>query len=268
MFGLAFAVAAAVAFSINAPLAYAATRRGASPTALVAVRNVVAAAVLAPFADFKISQGALLAVVLSSIFGPGLGDYFYFKAMKNSGVATAVTIGYTYIFTAQLFSAAIEGERIKAGALLGSALAFAGVATALGGRPTGRGVLYGVATSLSWGIASALLGAAAREATPYTIAAVRAAVLIPPFLALARGIGRPGLVYAALSGVVGLAAGTLTFVNAMAQIGVAPTVITTSLTPLLSQVFDRAINKSPISPKYIMGALLVSLGIASAVMIN
>lgn len=268
MFGLLSALVAALAFSINAPLAYAASRRGMSSQALVAMRNVVALLALLPFADFKIGAAALLLVVASALLGPGLGDYAYFKTITHDGVATAVTVSYTYIFTAQLFATALGLEGVKLGAAAGALLAFAGIYIALGGRPRGVGVLYGSVASLSWGVASALLGVASREASPYTIAVVRSAVLAPLFSLFTNinGIQRLGVIYAILSGVVGLALGSTAFIYAMSQIGVAATVIATSLTPILSQILDRAINKSKISAKHILGAALVGLGIAASVM--
>ncbi len=270
MDGYVSALAAALAFSFNAPLAYAATRKGVSSTALVAIRNAVALSVLLPLADFKASTSALLVITASALLGPGLGDYAYFKAMYHSGVATAVTISYTYIFTAQLFSVAMGLESFRASAAVGAALAFLGVVVALGGRPRGPGVFYGAIASAAWGLASALLGVATKETTPYTIAAVRSAILAPLFLVLPEGrkISAPGLPYAVLSGVVGLALGSLAFIYAISKIKVAATVVSTSLTPILSQMLDRAINKSPISPKHILGASLVALGIATTVMNN
>jgi DME family drug/metabolite transporter len=190
--------------------------------------------------------------------------------MQNSGVATAVTIGYTYIFTAQFFSVTMGLEGFKISVAVGAGLAFIGVIIALGGRPKGPGVLYGAVASLAWGLASALLGVATKEATPYTIAVVRSAVLAPLFFALPDGrrISTSGLPYAVLSGIVGLAFGSLAFIYAISQIQVSATVVTTSLTPLLSQIFDRAINKSPLTTKHILGASLVALGIVATMMNN
>ncbi|MGC8994787.1 MAG: EamA family transporter [Pyrobaculum sp.] len=270
MFGLLSALVATLAFSINAPLAYAASRRGVSSQALVAVRNAVALVALLPLADFKIGAATAMLVAASALLGPGLGDYAYFKALTHSGVATAVTVSYTYIFTAQLFATALGLEGARLGAAAGALLAFAGIYIALGGRPRGIGVLYGAAASLSWGVASALLGVASREASPYTIAVVRSAVLAPLFSLFTNfnGAQRLGILYAVLSGVVGLAIGSTAFIYAMSQIGVAATVIATSLTPILSQILDRVVNKSEISPKHILGAALVGLGIAISVMSN
>jgi EamA-like transporter family. len=271
MDGYASALAAALAFSLNAPLAYAATKRGISSTALVALRNAVALVLLTPFADFKISTAALLVVIASALLGPGLGDYAYFKAMYHSGVATAVTIGYTYIFTAQLFSVAMGIERFRASAAVGAVLAFLGVVVALGGMPKrSAGVAYSVVASIAWGLASALLGIAAKESTPYTIAAVRSLVLAPLFFIMPGGreVSVRGLPYAVFSGVVGLAFGSLAFIYAISQIKVAATVVATSLTPILSQILDKAINKSAISPKHILGAAMVSLGIVATMMNN
>jgi DME family drug/metabolite transporter len=270
MYGYASALVAAFAFSLNAPLAYAAAKRGVSSTALVGLRNAVALTLLLPFADFRISHSALFAVLTSALLGPGLGDYAYFKAMQQGGVATAVTLGYTYIFTAQFFSIAMGLEGFKISVAVGAGLAFIGIMIALGGRPKGPGVLYGAVASLAWGLASALLGAAAKEATPYTIAVVRSAVLAPLFFALPDGrrISTSGLPYAVLSGVVGLAFGSLAFIYAISQIQVSATVVATSLTPILSQILDRAINKSHLSTKYILGASLVALGIVATMMNN
>mgnify|MGYP001770639051 CR=1 FL=1 len=270
MIGLLSALLATLAFSINAPVAYAASKRGATPQALVALRNLAALVVLLPLADFRISGTVLGIVLLSALLGPGLGDYAYFKAMAHSGVATAITVSYTYVFTAQLFSWLLGVERVKVGTALGAVLAFAGLYIALGGRPRGVGVLYGALASSAWGLASVFLGVASREASPFTVAVIRSALLAPLFAPFSKlqGLKKESVIFAALSGVVGLALGSVFFIYAMAQIGVAATVIATSLTPILSQIFDRAINKTRISPKYILGASLVGLGIGLSVMTN
>lgn len=181
MLGAISAFIATLAFSINAPLAYAAFKRGVSSQTLVAIRNVIAFIILLPLADFKISLSTLLVVMLSALLGPGLGDYAYFKAIAQSGVATAVTIGYTYIFTTQIFATALGVEHPRALTIIGALLAFIGIYIALGGRPRGLGVLYGVLASISWGAASAALGAASKDASPFTIAVIRSAVLAPLF---------------------------------------------------------------------------------------
>ena len=85
MDGYVSALTAALAFSLNAPLAYAATRKGVSSTALVAIRNTATLAVLLPLADFKTSTSTLLVVTASALLGPGLGDYAYFKACTTAG---------------------------------------------------------------------------------------------------------------------------------------------------------------------------------------
>jgi len=268
--GLLSAVLATAAFSVNAPLANAATKLGVSPTSLVAVRNLVALLILLPFADFKISALGLLVVIASALLGPGLGDAAYFNAISKSGVAVAVTIGYTYIFTAQFFSVLLGIEPLTNRVIVGAALAFSGVAVALGGVPRGSGAFYGLVASLAWGLASALLGVATKGASVYTIAVLRSAVLAPLFFALS-GFKRPplrGLIYAVSSGVVGLALGSAAFIYAISAIGVSKTVIATSLTPILSQIFDKALNKTPIRQRYILGATLVSLGIVISVMNN
>ncbi|MEZ0318623.1 MAG: DMT family transporter [Pyrobaculum sp.] len=264
MLGITSAVASAVAFSINAPLAYAAARRGVTSQTLVAVRNFVALAMTAPFAQFNVPASVVAVVVASALLGPGLGDYAYFKAISSSGVASAVTVAYTYILTAQVFSALLGVERLGANDVLGAVLAMLGVLVAVGGRPRGTGFYYGVVASLAWGAASALLGAASKSASPFTVAAIRSATLVPIFLLFSSfsNVRSSGLLYAVASGVVGLGAGSLAFIYAMSQIGVGATVVATAITPILSQVFDRVINKTPMSPKHILGALLVGAGIA------
>ncbi|MFN3803927.1 MAG: EamA family transporter [Pyrobaculum sp.] len=269
MDGVASALAATLAFSINAPLAYAASRRGVTPTTLVAIRNIAALAILLPLADFKMPPGLLALIVSSALLGPGLGDYAYFKAMSHGGVPTAVTVGYTYIFTAYFFSLALGVEVLKAQALAGALLAFLGIYIALGGRPWGAGVLYGAVASLSWGLASAILGVVAKDISPFTIAAVRALALAPLFLALSsfKAVTKTGVFYATASGLVGMAFGSLAFIYAIAHIGVSATVVTTAFTPLLTQIFDKALNSTTINLKHVAGALLVGLGVM-AVMSN
>ncbi|MFN7106151.1 MAG: EamA family transporter [Pyrobaculum sp.] len=264
MDGVVSALAATLAFSINAPLAYAASNRGVTPTTLVAIRNIAALAFLLPLADFKTPPDLLALIVASALLGPGLGDYAYFKAMSHSGVPTAVTVGYTYIFAAYFFSIFLGVEVLKARALAGALLAFLGIYIALGGKPWGAGVLYGAMASLSWGMASAILGAVAKDVSPFTIAAVRTLALVPPFLAMSsfKAVTKSGVFYATASGLVGMVFGSLAFIYAIAHIGVSATVVTTAFTPLLSQIFDKALNRTTIDLKHVAGALSVASGVA------
>lgn len=270
MYGIAAAIVATLAFSINAPLVRAATLRGVSPTALVTIRNITALAILLPFTDYKFDPEIAAIAAASAVLGPGIGDYAYFKAIRQGGVATAVTVGYTYVFTTQIFTSAMGLESPTSYTLIGAALAFGGILTALGGRINEGGVLHGALASISWGAASALLGVASKEASPYEIAVIRSAALIPLFLPFTnfKTFTNKGVLYAAASGVVGLAIGSIAFIQSMALIGVTATVVATSLTPILSQILDKAINKEPISLKHILGATLVGLGVVIAMMNN
>lgn len=106
-------------------------------------------------------------------------------------------------------------------------------------------------------------------ADPISIAVTRLAAfssLCP--LACFNNMTRGGLIYAVASGAVGLGLGGLAFVTAIAHAGVALTTTATSLAPILSQIIDRAVNRSPVSPKHLIGAALVTLGIIVSVMNN
>ncbi|RMD92156.1 MAG: DMT family transporter, partial [Alphaproteobacteria bacterium] len=83
-----------------------------------------------------------LARVPLSVYGFGIAGLFgyhalYFFALRLAPPAEAGLIAYLWPLLIVLFSGLLPGERLRAGHVLGAALAFAGAALIIGGRLTG-----------------------------------------------------------------------------------------------------------------------------------
>jgi drug/metabolite transporter (DMT)-like permease len=160
-YGLAMGATAAACYGASlavAPLAYA---HGTDPVSVLAARYLVLAAVLLPLARLR---GISLALPIGAWIGTALVGIGFvatsgglLMAVSHLPVSLATLIFYTYPTLILVTVAALEGRRPTLGELAVLALAFGGLAVALGVRfdalnPAGIGfaVLAAAATTTSF----------------------------------------------------------------------------------------------------------------------
>ncbi len=74
-----------------------------------------------------LSSEGILVIIISAIFGPLLGDTLYIKSIKRIGGGNAISISYTYIFFAQLYSFIIFNEEISLSMIIGTFISLLGI---------------------------------------------------------------------------------------------------------------------------------------------
>lgn len=278
-------VAASLTWSLN-PAIISKYRRHIKPILFTGFRALAAIIFLFPIAVFTgltIPDAAglsLLIIMTSAVLGPGVGDASYTKAIQVIGGSLAVVLSYTYIFVSQFIAAALLHEPLKPSVLIGSLLAFAGiiVASVNGGgvRVSAKGIGYALLASLSWGVATVMIKVALFYADVFTLTVMRlgftAVFFIPAGLIVEGGPSmtdsKPMAKAALITGVLGWSIGMLLFIYSIGMIGVSATAVATALTPVLSQLTVKALSREKPALKTIIGALLISTGIASSLLLN
>ncbi|MEM2595593.1 MAG: DMT family transporter, partial [Sulfolobales archaeon] len=201
MLGYVAITIASVMWSLN-PAVVSRFKVFIRPVTYTAMRAVTALLFLAPMVTLggidlrNDSTHALVVIVLSAIIGPGLGDALYTRSIQLIGGSLAVLISYTYIFVAQAVATITIGESLKYTVVIGSTMAFTGIAVAvLKSEDTIkldlRGLVYAVAAALLWGIATVMIKMALTYADTLSLTFVRLLVIATTFLPVGLAIEGP-----------------------------------------------------------------------------
>ncbi len=242
------------------------------------VRTSLASAVLLlPAAYFGFSGGFGYAV-LSGLVTLACGDSLFLLAIRETGASVATPVVYTYVLLVQLAGLTL-GQGIPAANILAGVLVIAGVgvlSTGGGEGPRTKGIAFALGAALAWTVGQELVQAATGAGTNVvTIAfgrtAAAAIALVVVSLATGKTSGWPPRLsmremgFIALLIISDLVVGSLFFVYSISLIGVALTVILTSLSPLLTQLFSRALGKEAPSPRDFAGGALIVVAVIISV---
>ncbi|ADI31241.1 DMT family transporter [Staphylothermus hellenicus] len=209
-------------------------------------------------------------VYISAFFGPLLGDTLYIYSIKHIGGGNAVSISYTYIFFAQLYSYLLYGEQLRIQLILGSFIAIIGVYLVYSGQKNDikiTGFIAALGAALSWGMGATLSKLALNYGDPVTIALLRnlstTISLLPITYNSAKKVflDKEIQITAFITGGIGFGVGMTLFLTAINTIGVSATVLATSLTPVLGRILAKFIAGEKPSPKTYLGTIITSTGI-------
>ncbi len=217
----------------------------------------------------SIPHVGLFVIAVSAIFGPLLGDLFYIYSIQRIGGGNAVSIGYTYIFVAQVLSAIFYHEQLSLRLVLGTALALAGIYLIYSGekqRLDKTGVAAAIAAALSWGIGATLSRLAVSYGAPFIVALYRnltvLLILAPVSYRETHYVfTKNGFIVGFIAGGLGFGIGMTLFLYAVKTIGVAVTALATSISPVLGRIFSRIIAGEKPSSRAVYGTLVSALGI-------
>ncbi|ABN69804.1 protein of unknown function DUF6, transmembrane [Staphylothermus marinus F1] len=212
----------------------------------------------------------ILIVYISAFFGPLLGDTLYIHSIKHIGGGNAVSISYTYIFFAQLYSYLLYGEQLRIQLILGSFIAIIGVYLVYSGQRNDIkiiGFLAALGAALSWGMGATLSKLALNYGDPVTIALLRNLSTTISLLPITYNsvkkvfLDKEVQITAFITGGIGFGIGMTLFLTAINTIGVSATVLATSLTPVLGRILAKYIAGEKPSPKTYLGTIITSTGI-------
>ncbi len=238
------------------------------------------------FLRTAMSSSVLLvpALVLGGGFGPGsafaiasgmgtlvFGDSMFLLSIKETGASVATPVVYSYVLMVQLVGVVL-GQVVPYGNLVAAVMVVGGVfilSKSGGGVPRARGIAFGIAAAVGWTTGQELIQLATRAGDSFLMATFTrnagAAVALGVVFLLSGRISRwPRGLTAGQYGIIAffilsdLVVGSLLFVYSISTIGVAVTVILTSISPLLTQVFSRWLGKeAPSGRDFAGGALIV-----------
>ena len=209
-------------------------------------------------------------IITSAFFGPLLGDTLYIKSIKRIGGGNAVSISYTYIFFAQLYSYILFNEKITIFMIIGTFISLLGIYVTYSGEKQKlvlKGLIYAIGASLSWGMGATLSKLALIYGDPVTVAFVRnlftaLTLSIFTYKYLPGTLKLKGVQLTAfITGGLGFGVGMTLFLTAISLVGVNATVLTTSITPVLGRILARIIAHEKPSTRAYLGTLTTSLGI-------
>ena len=229
-----------------------------------------ASVLLIPALYFGFQQGAALAI-LSGVVTLAVGDSLFLIAIREVGASVATPVTYTYVLLIQLTAFSV-GESVVLTNIVSAALIILGVflLSRGGGQvPRVKGIVIALGASVIWTVGQDLLKLSSSAGLQF----VSLAFVRDSSAAIALGLtllvwGRPLSIrkkitrreggYLALVSISDLALGSAIYVYSVSTTGLALTVILTSVSPFLTQVFSKLLGKeTPTNRDILAGSLIV-----------
>jgi drug/metabolite transporter, DME family len=245
---------------------------------LNALRTSASALVLAIPAVYFWNSSGLVFAVLSGVVTLACGDSLFLVSIREIGASVATPVVYTYVLMIQLVGFAV-GQTIPYANFAAATMVVAGVyilSKGGEGKPRPRGIAFALAAGVVWTIGQELLQASTSAGGNFVAVAfarnAAAAVALGTCVLVTRKSrtwpsGLPAKEYGFMVAIVigDLVVGSSLYIYSVSIIGVALTVILTSLSPLLTQIFARALGKEFPSPKDFLGGILIVAALVLAI---
>lgn len=242
------------------------------------LRTSTASAVLILPAIYYWSYAGLGFAVPSGVITLACGDSLFLLSIRETGSSVAAPVVYTYVLMIQLVGVAL-GQVIPYANFVAAVMVMAGVyilSKGGEGKPRTKGIALAVSAGVFWTIGQELIQAATGAggsivAVTFARNASAAAALGVAFLLTRKRrtwpSGLPARQYGFILVIIisDLVLGSVLFVYSVSTIGVALSVILTSVSPLLTQVFARALGKESPSTKDFVGGVLIVAALVLAV---
>ena len=229
-----------------------------------------AGVLLLPALYFGFQEGAIFAV-LSGVITLAVGDSLFLISIREVGASVATPVVYTYVLLIQLTAFSV-GESVVVANILSATLIILGVLLLSRGgsrAPRIKGIIIALGASLIWTVGQDLLKVASSAGLQFvSLAFLRdgsAAIALGltlivrghPLSSFKKVTPREGG-YLALVSISDLALGSAIYVYSVSTTGLALTVILTSLSPFLTQVFSKLLGKeTPTNMDILAGFLIV-----------
>lgn len=274
-----YALASALIWAFS-PIYYRTFMRRFDFLLLNLLRTSLASAVLfLPAVYFGFDNGVYYALTSGAVT-LAVGDSLFLLSIREMGASIAAPVVYVYVLFVQL-TASTVGETAPLANFAAALMIIVGIFILYrggGGKPRAKGIAFGVGAGVAWTVGQDLIRlATSANGNVFVVTFSRNFAAAIALLAAVMATGKfklwPGEVkrkefgFLALVAISDLALGSLLFVYSVSLIGVAITVILTSLSPLLTQVFSKVLGKeSPSSGDFVGGLLIVSAVVLAVVL--
>ena len=265
----AYALAAALIWALS-PIYYRGFLADFDVISFNFLRTSAAAAVLAAPALYYWDAAGLGFAIAAGVITLACGDSLFFLSVRETGASVAAPVAYVYVLMIQFASVAL-GQVVPYSYLMAALMVLAGVySLSRGGegKPRGKGIALAISAAAFWTLGQELIQLSTTAGGNFvavtfarnTAAAVALGVV---FLATRRyRAWPPGLSLRSYGFILAfmlsdLVLGSVLFVYSISTAGVAFTVILTSLSPFLTQVFSKALGKESPSALDAVGGVLI-----------
>jgi DME family drug/metabolite transporter len=242
------------------------------------VRTSLSSAVLFLPAVYFGFAGGIGYALLSGLVTLAIGDSLFLLSIRETGASVATPVVYSYVLLVQLASFTL-GQAVPGANVVAAIMVVAGVAVLSrggGGEPRTKGIVFAIGAALAWTVGQESIQLATGAGTnvfAITFGRTAAAAVALGAVKLLSGGAKKwpsGLEardwgFVALIVISDLVVGTLFFVYSISLIGVALTLIVTSLNPLLTQLFSRALGKEAPSGRDFAGGVLIVVAVIISV---
>ena len=293
MIGELAALGAAISWAI-APILYRKALANTKPISANIVRCATNAGVLVAVlllfgkvgALAALPMGTVLLVVVSGIVGLGIGDTLYMIGLKYVGVSRAVPLAATYPLFSLVWATFVLRQPLSVIAVGGAAIIVCGIwllsrknsqdaNDAVKGKLASIGVVVSLITAVIWSVSITLMDVAASSANTldgnYAIITLRIAsialffMLLAPFLDREHGflkMKRSTIISLCVGGLVANGVGWLLMNYSFLNIAVSQAVPISSTSPLFATVAGLMLFHEKMTPKAVVGAIAIVVGIA------
>ena len=253
--------------------------RGSGSLSLNFLRLLISApfyAVLFLYTGFPdVGYNILTIIILSSLAGFVIGDFFFFSAMKLMGVSRSVLIVTMYPLWTIVFAHFLIGREISMMVVLGALLIIFAVSLIIVKKEEVKlhplGVLYAIIAQFLWALAVVSIDWLLEGLQVYQVTGLRImaaggiSIFLLPFPWIRndlRKLNWKGYLNATLIAIFGIVIAQYTFTLAISYAGseIAAPVAETS--PLLATIFAKLILREVISNRLFISVILMVLGVA------
>ena len=242
------------------------------------LRTSSAAAALAMPVIYLWDSNGLGFAALSGVITLACGDSFFLLSLREVGASVASPVAYTYVLMIQFLGAAV-GQVIPFANFAAAAMVVVGVyLLSKGGSEKRRpeGMAFAICAAIVWTIGQELVQTSTNAGGNFVVIGFTrdsgAALELLVAVLLTRKVrpwpsGLPLRQYGMMCAftISDLAIGSSLFVYSVSSVGVALTVILTSLSPLLTQVIAKALGKESPSPRDFAGGVVIVAALVLAV---
>ena len=222
------------------------------------------------------------ALTASVAIGLGVGDVLLFRAMRTVGLVRSYTIGGTFPLFGLFFAVLLLGEQIGGFAIAGTLLIVTGGAL-VSTRSTAeeqvphasrwqyrRGLALALVVAMMWGIDLILLKVGAGDTHPLVVNSFRMPFAAVVMTALAwrvtgefplRRVNPRAAATLALSGLLGLTAGSLLYLLSIQEIGAARSGALGAFSPIFAMVLAVAFLRERPGWKAMLGTIAATGGV-------
>lgn len=273
----AFALIAALVWAFS-PIYYRGFLQRFDILSFNLLRTSTAATVLFVPALYFWGSSGLGYAFLSGMITLACGDSLFLLSVRETGASIAAPVVYVYVLMVQLAGVAL-GQVIPYTNVVAALMVVAGVfilSRGGEGKPRGRGIAFAVSAAVLWTIGQELIQASTSAGGSIVAVAftrnAAGAVALGTVILLTRkyrtwpsgiSVRSYGFILAII--ISDLVGGSVLFVYSISTLGVALTVILTSISPLLTQIFAKALGKESPSTLDFAGGILIVAAVVLAV---